>query len=44
MPDQVPRPVVQERYERLVDLVGELAWAENSTLVGRAGRGDVRRG
>ena len=34
MPDQVPRPVVQERYERLVDLVGELAWAENSTLLG----------
>jgi len=35
MPDQVPKAVVQERYERLVDLVGELAWAENSKLVGQ---------
>ena len=35
MPDQVSRTVVQERYERLVDLVGEVAWAENSQLVGR---------
>ena len=34
MDDQVPNPVVQERYERLVDLVGDLAWQENSTLVG----------
>jgi tRNA-2-methylthio-N6-dimethylallyladenosine synthase len=35
MPDQVPREVVQERYERLVDLVGELAWAENLKLEGQ---------
>jgi tRNA-2-methylthio-N6-dimethylallyladenosine synthase len=36
MPDQVPRQVVQERYERLVDLVGEVAWAENTKLVGQS--------
>ena len=35
MPDQVPKAVVQERYERLVELVVDLAWAENSALVGR---------
>ncbi|MCB0911239.1 MAG: tRNA (N6-isopentenyl adenosine(37)-C2)-methylthiotransferase MiaB [Propionibacteriaceae bacterium] len=35
MPDQVPHEVVQERYERLVDLVGETAWAENRRLVGQ---------
>jgi len=35
MPDQVPHEVKQERYERLVDLVNELAWEENRTLVGR---------
>jgi tRNA-2-methylthio-N6-dimethylallyladenosine synthase len=34
MPDQVPKQVVQERYERLVDLVGDLAWHENKLLVG----------
>ncbi len=34
MPDQVPKPVVQERYERLVELVGDVAWAENTKLVG----------
>jgi tRNA-2-methylthio-N6-dimethylallyladenosine synthase len=34
MPNQVPREVVQERYERLVDLVGEVAWQENLKLVG----------
>lgn len=36
MPDQVPRAVVQERYERLVELVGEIAWAENRALLGRS--------
>ena len=35
MPDQLPRPVVQERYERLVDLVGRVAYEENQTQVGR---------
>ena len=34
MPDQVPKAVVQERYERLVALVDDLAWQENRALVG----------
>ena len=34
MPDQVPKPVVQERYERLVALVEDVAWSENKALVG----------
>jgi tRNA-2-methylthio-N6-dimethylallyladenosine synthase len=33
--DQVPREVVQDRYERLVELVNEIAWDENKNLVGR---------
>jgi tRNA-2-methylthio-N6-dimethylallyladenosine synthase len=33
--DQVPREVVQERYERLVALVDEIAWAENRAFEGR---------
>jgi tRNA-2-methylthio-N6-dimethylallyladenosine synthase len=33
--DQVPAGVVQERYERLVALVTEIAWAENQKLEGR---------
>ncbi len=32
--EQVPRPVVQDRYERLVALVDEVAWSENRALVG----------
>ena len=36
MPGQVPKEVVQERYERLVELVGDLAWQENKGLVGRS--------
>ncbi len=35
LPDQVSREVVQERYERLVALVDEIAWQENQQLVGR---------
>jgi tRNA-2-methylthio-N6-dimethylallyladenosine synthase len=34
MPDQVPRAVVQERYERLVELQEQIAWDENKRLVG----------
>ncbi|HVU74953.1 MAG TPA: tRNA (N6-isopentenyl adenosine(37)-C2)-methylthiotransferase MiaB [Mycobacteriales bacterium] len=34
--DQVPRAVVQERYERLVALVEETAWAGHRAQVGRA--------
>jgi tRNA-2-methylthio-N6-dimethylallyladenosine synthase len=32
--DQVPRDVVQDRYERLVALVNDIAWAENRRLEG----------
>ncbi|GLW21504.1 tRNA-2-methylthio-N(6)-dimethylallyladenosine synthase [Microbispora amethystogenes] len=35
MEDQVPKAVVQERYERLVALQEEVSWAENRTQVGR---------
>ena len=35
MDDQLPHDVVQERYERLVDVVNEIAWDENKRLVGR---------
>ncbi|RNM16379.1 tRNA (N6-isopentenyl adenosine(37)-C2)-methylthiotransferase MiaB [Nocardioides pocheonensis] len=35
LPDQVERAVVQDRYERLVALVDEIAWAENQALEGR---------
>ncbi len=35
MENQVPKAVVQERYERLIDLVGEITWAENKKLVGK---------
>src|SRR5690606_35007004 len=35
MPDQVPKPVVQERYDRLVALVEEITLAEHRALVGR---------
>ena len=35
MPDQVPKQVVQERYERLTALQDELSWAGNRGVVGR---------
>ncbi len=35
MPDQVPKAQVQERYERLVELVDRIAWEENKKLVGQ---------
>jgi tRNA-2-methylthio-N6-dimethylallyladenosine synthase len=34
MDEQVPKEVVQERYERLMALVEEITWAENRALVG----------
>ena len=34
MDGQVPKQVVQERYERLVALQDEVAWTENRALVG----------
>ncbi len=49
--EQVPREVVQERYERLVALADDVAWSENKAVVGRTvelmvaqgeGRKDVR--
>ncbi len=35
MDQQVPREVMQERYDRLIDLVGELAWEENKRFEGQ---------
>jgi len=35
LPDQVERAVVQDRYERLVELVNEIAWQENQKLEGK---------
>jgi len=35
MEEQVPREVVQDRYDRLIALVNEIAWEENQRLVGR---------
>jgi tRNA-2-methylthio-N6-dimethylallyladenosine synthase len=34
MDNQVPKEVVQDRYDRLVALVEEITWAENKKLVG----------
>lgn len=36
MEDQVPRDVVQGRYERLVALQDDVAWDENKAIVGRS--------
>jgi tRNA-2-methylthio-N6-dimethylallyladenosine synthase len=35
MEGQIPREVVQARYERLVELIDEIAWEENKSLVGQ---------
>src|SRR3712207_2088483 len=35
LPDQLPKAVVQERYERLVALQEEISWQENRALEGR---------
>ena len=35
LPDQLPKEVVQERYERLLALVNEIAWQENKKQVGK---------
>ncbi|MFF4599971.1 tRNA (N6-isopentenyl adenosine(37)-C2)-methylthiotransferase MiaB [Amycolatopsis sp. NPDC001319] len=34
MDGQLPKEVVQERYDRLVELQNEISWAENKKLVG----------
>ncbi|SCL30912.1 tRNA-i(6)A37 thiotransferase enzyme MiaB [Micromonospora nigra] len=53
MEGQLPKQVVQERYERLIACVEEITWAENRKLVGEAvevlvavgeGRKDERTG
>jgi tRNA-2-methylthio-N6-dimethylallyladenosine synthase len=36
LPDQVPKAVVRERYDRLIALQEEISWAENKRMVGRA--------
>ena len=35
MADQVPKAVVQERFERLIELQERVSWAENRTVEGR---------
>jgi tRNA-2-methylthio-N6-dimethylallyladenosine synthase len=35
MDGQVPKAVVQERYDRLIATLEEISWAENSNLVGQ---------
>ncbi|HVW42696.1 MAG TPA: tRNA (N6-isopentenyl adenosine(37)-C2)-methylthiotransferase MiaB [Amycolatopsis sp.] len=35
MDGQLPKAVVQERYDRLVELQNEISWQENKNLVGR---------
>jgi tRNA-2-methylthio-N6-dimethylallyladenosine synthase len=44
MADQVPKAVVQERYERLIALQDEISWAGNKALVGRPVEVLVSRG
>lgn len=34
MDDQIPHPVVQQRYERLVERINDIAWQENKAFVG----------
>jgi tRNA-2-methylthio-N6-dimethylallyladenosine synthase len=34
LPDQLPKAVVQERYQRLIDLQDRIAWEENLAQVG----------
>lgn len=34
MPDQLPKEVVQERFERLIAVQDEIAWEENRALIG----------
>jgi tRNA-2-methylthio-N6-dimethylallyladenosine synthase len=34
MPDQVPKAVVQERYERLMARQNQISWEENQVLIG----------
>ena len=36
MADQVPKQVVSERYQRLINTLEEITWAENKKLIGRS--------
>src|ERR1700729_4319563 len=44
MPDQVPQPVVQERYDRLAALVEEISWGEHTKQNGAVGEVLVAEG
>ncbi len=44
LPGQVPKPVVQARYERLVELQDQISWEQNRALVGHAVEVLVARG
>jgi tRNA-2-methylthio-N6-dimethylallyladenosine synthase len=44
MPDQIAADVVQERYERLIALVNDVAWTENRFLLGSAVEVLIARG
>ena len=35
LPDQLPKEVVQDRYERLLALCNDIAWQENKKLIGQ---------
>lgn len=35
MDDQIPKEIVQDRYERLVEVVNDIAWQENKKLLGQ---------
>lgn len=35
LPDQLPKEVVQERYERLLEVVNQVAWDENKKQIGQ---------
>ena len=44
LPDQVPKAVVQDRYDRLIAVQEEVSWAGNRTPGGHRGRGARRHG
>jgi tRNA-2-methylthio-N6-dimethylallyladenosine synthase len=46
LPDQLPKAVVSERYQRLIALQEQISWEENTALIGtqRRGPGGRRRG
>ncbi len=35
LPDQLPKEIVQERYERLLEVVNQIAWEENQKQIGK---------